>query len=263
MSDAFYIPDGEGFVSTELTRGPWDAGHQHAGPPAALLGRAIEGLPAERPMQVARLTFEILRPVPIAPLTVSARLVRPGRSVELAEGSLSGPEGELMRARAWRFRVGEVEIPPVAAPRGPGPAAPEHSEPTPFFDFGAERGYHTAMEVRVAGGTLREPGPATVWMRMRPQLVEGEPPSPLQRVLVAADSGNGVSWALPLTTHLFVNTDLSVHLHRMPEGEWVCLDAATVAQPSGIGLADTGLHDARGPIGRSLQTLLVDRRPAR
>jgi hypothetical protein len=86
------------------------------------------------------------------------------------------------------------------------------------------------------------------------------PSSSLQRVLVAADAGNGVSAALDWTRFLFINVDLSVHLHRMPEGEWVCLDAVTVPQPSGIGMADTGLYDERGAIGRAVQTLLVAER---
>jgi Thioesterase-like superfamily len=260
--DAFFFPDGESYAATELTRGPWSPEHQHAGPPAALLARAIERLPAAREMQVARITFEVLRPIPIEPLMPSARVVRGSRSVELVEGSLADSQGEVIRASAWRMRVGHVELEladgaraPAAAPRPPGA-----SDPTPFFDFGSDVGYHTAMEVRVAGGTFDRPGPATVWMRMRHPLVAGEEPSPLARVLVAADSGNGVSWAVPLSRYLFVNVDLSVHLHRLPRGEWVCLDAATTPEPTGIGLADTALWDEQGPLGRSLQTLLVDRR---
>jgi hypothetical protein len=97
-------------------------------------------------------------------------------------------------------------------------------------------------------------------MRMGVPLLPGEEPSPLQRVLVAADSGNGVSAALDWRRYLFINVDLSVHLHRMPEGEWVCLDAVTLPQPNGVGMADTALFDERGPIGRAAQTLLVDER---
>ena len=102
-----------------------------------------------------------------------------------------------------------------------------------------------------------ERGPATVWMRMAVPLLAGEEPSPLQRVLAAADSGNGVSAALDWSRYLFINVDLSVHLHRLPEGEWVCLDAVTLPEPNGIGMADTRLLDERGPIGRAAQTLLV------
>jgi hypothetical protein len=116
------------------------------------------------------------------------------------------------------------------------------------------------MEYRFVRGGFTELGPATVWMRMRHPLVEDEEPSPLQRLLTAADSGNGVSATLDLARYLFINVDLSVHLHRLPEGEWVCLDAITVPQPNGLGLADTALHDRTGPLGRALQTLLVRER---
>ena len=116
------------------------------------------------------------------------------------------------------------------------------------------------MEYRFVSGSFLGPGPAAVWMRPRRPLVDGEEVSPLQRVLVAADSGNGVSAALDWRRWLFINVDLTVQLERLPEGEWVCLDAATRAGPGGIGSADTLLHDARGRIGRALQTLLVSER---
>jgi acyl-Coa thioesterase superfamily protein/acyl-CoA thioesterase superfamily protein len=251
---AFFARDGERFVPTGATRGPWDPDAQHAGPPSALLGRAIERCEPRDGMRVGRVTFEILRPVPLAPLEVEARVARPGRAVELLEASLSGPEGEVMRARAWRLEAGEVELEsPGEAP--PGPAAGAAAE---FFPTGQPVGYHTAMEYRFVRGAFLEPGPATVWMRMGLPLVEGEEPTPLQRVLVAADSGNGVSAALDWREYLFINTDLSVHLLRPPAGAWVCLDAVTHVY--GLGLSDTALWDERGRIGRAAQTLLVRRR---
>ena len=120
-------------------------------------------------------------------------------------------------------------------------------------------GYHTAIEFRFVAGSFLELGPATVWMRMRRPLVPGEPPSPLCRVLIAADSGNGVSAALDFRAWRFINPDLTVYLLRYPAGEWVALEASTTAA-DGIGLADTTLHDEQGPIGRSAQALFVDRR---
>jgi hypothetical protein len=254
VTGAFYSRDEDRFIPSELTRGPWDPDAQHAGPPAALLGRAIERCVPRAGMRVGRITFEILGPVPLAPLAVEARVVRPGRSVEMLEAALAGPEGEVMRARAWRVQVGEVELDAADAP----PAGPESAEPRPFFATGEEVGYHTAMEYRFLSGSFLEPGPATVWMRMRGALGEGEQPTPLERVLVAADSGNGVSAALDWRDYLFINTDLSVHLLRPPDGEWVCLDAVTYVD--GLGLSDTALWDERGRIGRAAQTLLVRRR---
>ncbi len=258
MPESFYEADGERFASTELTRGPWDPEAQHAGPPAALLGREVERLEDAEEFQVARITFEILRAVPIAPLRVEARVVRPGRRVQLVEGSLSDREGEVMRATAWRLRTAPVELPELPQPEPP--PGPEAAEPRDFVPTGQEVGYHTAMEYRFLEGAFREPGPAKVWMRMRHPLVGGEQTSPLQRVLTAADSGNGVSATLDWRRFLFINVDLSVHLERMPAGEWVCLDAVTLPQPNGVGVADTLLLDERGRIGRALQTLLVGER---
>ena len=194
--------------------------------------------------------------MPIAPLRVEVEVVRPGRSVELLAATLIDESGEpLIRASAWRLAEREVEIPdglPTGAAPIPGPG---EGEEKPFFDTGQEVGYHTAMEYRFVSGGFRELGPATVWMRMRHPLVAGEDASPLQRLLAAADSGNGVSATLDLARYLFINVDLSVHLHRLPAGEWVCLEAITIPQPNGIGLADAALHDEQGPLGRALQTL--------
>ncbi len=259
MEFAFYNRSGGAYEATELTRGPWDPEAQHAGPPAALIGREIEAVPAEAPMQVGRITFEILGPIPIAPLRVQAEVIRPGRSVELIAASLRAGETELIRASAWRLRMTDVELPvglerPEAMP-GPGNASPQE-----FFPTGAPVGYHTAMEYRFLSGAFLEAGPARVWMRMRHPLVAGEAPSPLQRLLVVADSGNGVSAALDWQRYLFINVDLSVHLHRMPAGEWVGMDAITIPEETGIGISDSRLYDERGPIGRAAQTLLVDHR---
>lgn len=259
--DAFFEPDGHRHLAGELTRGPWDHGLQHAGPPTALLGRALERCEPRTDAQIARVTFEIVRPIPIAALEARARIVRPGRSVELLEGELLDEQGrELVRARAWRLRTRAIELTPVPEPAAP-PPGPEHGEAMPFFITGSDVGYHTATEWSFLSGAFRELGPSKVWMRSRVALVAGEELTPLQRVLVAADSGNGVSATLDFSRHRFVNVDLGVHLHRLPEGEWICLDARTTPEASGIGLADTALYDERGPLGRALQTLLIERRP--
>jgi hypothetical protein len=268
MAETFFEPDDGLYVATELTRGPWDPGAQHAGPPAALIGRELERLGGGRiggeggpPAQVGRVTYEVLRSVPIGPLRVTAEVIRPGRRVEMVGAELTDADGEtLMRAQGWRIRTEEVSFdrPPGVPDTPPGP---DQGEPGEFFHTGHDVGYHTAMEYRFVSGAFMEPGPAVVWMRMGVPLLPGEEPSPLQRVLVAADSGNGVSAALDWRLYLFINVDLSVHLNRMPEGEWVCLDAVTLPERNGVGIADTALFDIGGPIGRAAQTLLVGERP--
>lgn len=280
IDDAFYIHRDGSYRSSELTRGPWDRESQHAGPPTALLAREIErlsGIGEDRAdRHVGRITFEILRPVPIAALSVEARVVRPGKRVDMVEAELLSAGEPVIRARGWRLLRGEVELPsglssteadgaPARAGRPSGatsaPPLPGEIETSDdFFPTDWELGYHRAIERRFVSGSFTEPGPAVAWLRPRIALVAGEPLTPLQRVMVLADSGNGISSTLDHREHLFINVDLSVHLQRLPTGEWVGMDALTTPEPTGVGLSDTMLFDPHGPLGRACQTLLVARR---
>jgi hypothetical protein len=244
------------YEATPYTRGPWDAGSQHAGPPAALLGRAVEQHPQRGSMRVARLTFDIMRPVPISPLTVTTHLVRAGRSVAVIEAELKPDSGPVaMRTTALLIRASEDVAPAVPGEAAPG--KPDTAEAGRFFPVPYEVGYHVAMEFRFTTGSFQSPGPATCWMRMRVPLVDEEEPSPLARVLCAADSGNGISSVLDWHRYLFINPELTVHLGRYPRGEWVCVDARTSVDSDGIGLTQSSLFDEHGAIGQASQSLLV------
>ncbi|HUS24934.1 MAG TPA: thioesterase family protein [Candidatus Binatia bacterium] len=259
MADAFFAADGDAFVATGLTRGPWSAQHQHAGPPAALLARAVERALPEG-SGLARLTVEILRPLPIAAYRTATQVLRAGRKVQWLSADLLDAAGErVARAHAVAMRVTRLDLPVHGDPLDDPLPDPAASQPYRFDFFTGDVGYHTAMELRLARGTFGR-GRVAMWMRMRHPLVSGEAPSPVQRVLIAADSGNGVSMALDPRRFSFVNPDLTVYLHRPPAGEWVCLDARTIPQEHGIGLADTRLLDEQGPIGRSVQSLLIEAR---
>lgn len=263
MADALYERTGRGYLPSELTRGPWDPDSQHAGPPAALLGHEVERLEDAAAFRVARMTFEILRPVPIAELTATARLVRPGRRVQLFEASLSDDRGEVLIVRGWRIRTEQVDVSSATVPEREPMPGPERAEHRPFFPVGGLTGYHQAMDQRFVEGAFTDPGPARVWMRAHQPLVAGEELTPLERVLVAADSGNGVSATLDFRRFIFINVDLTVSLERLPAGEWIGLDAVTWPHSDGTGIADTVLHDESGPLGRAHQTLLVaERAPA-
>ena len=257
MADAFYSVDGDRVVPSELTRGPWDPNSQHAGPPSALLARALELCEPRAGMRIGRVTVEILAPLPIAPMTLSAQVVRPGRSVEMVESVLEGRNAASSpgRAAGGSPRPTSRRTGSRRSRRLVVTAARRSSSSRP----GEAVGWHTAMEIVFARGRFLEPGPATVWMRPRVALVEGDEISPLQRVMLAADGGNGVSAPLDWSSFIFINTDLTVHLLRPPEGEWVCLDSVT--HVDGIGMTDTALWDERGRIGRAAQTLLVRARP--
>lgn len=261
MAEAVFLIDGDRFVATELARGPWTPEAQHGGAPAALLARAIERFEGGEAMTVARLTIELLRPVPIAPLRIRTHLSRPGRKVQLVAASLLTGDREIARATGLRIRRAEIPL-PADLPRSAPPPAPDRGEDglPPWRGADEYRAFHShAVEHRFVGGTFAAAGPATDWIRLRVPLVAGEPTSPLCRVAAAADFGNGISWVLDRGDgYSFVNPDLTIYLHRMPVGEWVCLEAATSVESIGIGLAQSALFDERGPIGRSLQSLIVE-----
>lgn len=255
MTDAFFRQRGDRFEPTALTRGPWDERAQHGGPPSALLARAAEQAGAELGLpHLARLTDELLKPVPLAPLALALELETRGRSVARLALRLDDGERLLARASALVARVAPIEASvaatPLDAPR------PEACPPLDFPFFLWEVGYHTAIELRIARGEYGA-GPTFVWMRPRVPLVEGEPTSGPQRALLCADSGNGVSPILDWRRFSFVNPDLTVALHRAPRGEWIGLDARTDVDPAlGIGVARTRICDVEGASGHGLQTLL-------
>jgi hypothetical protein len=259
VADSFFVPLGDGrWQATVHTTGPWDAGAQHGGPPSALLGRAMQECEPRKDMMIARFTCEILRPIPVGEITVAARVVRPGRSVELLEATASAGGREVARASAWRvLRTAADAVPSrLPAPAGLPDQYPAMRRPRSWVD-----GYLSAIEWRTITGGLTKPGPGTVWGRMRFPLVPDEEPSPLERVLIVADSGNGVSWELDIGRWHFINPELTVHLHRDAEGEWVCLDAQTAISPGGAGLATSVLSDQHGPVGVGAQSLLIAPRP--
>ena len=258
-SDAVFELDGDRAVPSELARGPWSPDAQHGGPPAALLARALERADPGPARFVARLTVEFLRPVPLTPLTVQTRTVRPGRRVQWLEATLLADGTEVVRASALRLRVDPQLALPVPAPEGSTIPPPAAGTPYAIQFPNTSVGFWQALELRVAAGSFADVGEATIWFRLVVPVVAGEEPTPLQRVAAAADFGNGVSAALERGRYLFINPDLTVHLHRAPRGEWVALEARTYAEADGVGLAESALHDEGGRIGRSLQSLLLDR----
>ncbi|HEX7301182.1 MAG TPA: thioesterase family protein [Solirubrobacteraceae bacterium] len=253
LSEPVFRRDGEAFVPTGHARGPWDPGQLHGGAPGALVAEAVR----EDGYLVARLTIDFLAPVPMAPLTVTARTVKPGRNAQLAEAELHAEGRPVLLARATRVRCGRVELPPEAGEAAPPGPEMGRADPFPFDDGHAEGFHRTAMDIRFLGGSGYGVGAALAWFRLQRPLVDDEPPSPLARVVAAADFGNGVSRVVGFDRYLFVNTDLTVHLHREPAGEWVLLDARTRLERHGAGLARSILSDERGQLGLAAQSLFV------
>lgn len=247
------------YASGELTRGPWDPGLQHAGPPIALVCRAIEQAAGAHGLtHIGRLTANLLRPVPIAPLQVEVAEDHVGRNAGHYAARLLS-QGKLL-ARFTALVQREVDQPlPTETPGHPLTRAarpPEACDSAPMPFGGREPGYADLVETRLLQGRFFN-GPCSAWFRLRHPLVEGETPSPYQRVAVAADSGNGISAALDMARWSFVNGDLTVNLLRRPVGEWVLLQSQTALGGNGCGLAESALYDSTGLVGRATQTLTV------
>jgi hypothetical protein len=255
--EAFYRDLGNGrYESTAATAGPWGPKSQHAGPPSALLGRAMARYGPRDDLRIARITLEVLRPVPVADLEVTVRSIRSGARTELVGGELRSGGKTVMQAQAWRMVASPADTPalrPVPDPPAvPGPQ-PAHGMRGVYVD-----GYLAAMEWRLEPGTgFDTMGPGTAWSRQRIPLVAGEPDTPLSRALTLADSNWAVGMELDYRARLVINTDITLALHRDPVGEWLCLRSATAASPHGSALAAGQLDDTLGDCGRVLQTLLV------
>jgi hypothetical protein len=258
-SSSFFEPVGDGcYRATEHTIGPWDRDFQHGGPPSALLARAIEAGDFQADT-VTRICIDLLGPVPVGEVEVRRRVLRPGRKVELVEAELHAQGRTAMRAQGWRIRNTDLRLP---SQPGSDEDAGSVVPPFPSTELDVEDwvGCGAAMEWRVAAGDFDKVGPATVWCRMRYPLIADEEATGLQRVLVAADNGSGVSNLLPVDGWLFVNTDLTIHLAAVPMGEWICMEAESWIDRHGFGLASSRLFDRDQFVGRSAQTLYVSPR---
>jgi hypothetical protein len=260
-TSAYTLADDGSFRASVLTRGPWHPDHQHAGPPSALVCRAIELAAAGSGFtHLGRLTGNLLRPVPIGASRIEVTPDYVGRNAGHYSARLLAHGKEVARFTALMQREEALPVPPGTAGH-PLPTAPRPVADCPPCEmpFAGNGGYGRLIENRLAAGRFFD-GPCAAWFRLRFPLVEGEAPSPYQRVAVAADSGNGISAALDFARYSFVNCDLTIHLLRRPVGEWVCLDARSALGGNGCGLADSALYDETGLIGRATQSLAVRRR---
>ncbi len=256
---AFFHREGEVFVASESTCGPWHAGFQHAGPPIALLMHELERLAGDA--QIVRMSTDLLRPVPVSRLVVDVREAVGGkrRRILVAELREVGKEQAVARASALVLRREPIATGPLPVLDAFVPRPPESATAYAFDFFVTEVGYHTAMELRLESGGGHT-GRTRMWMRQRVPLIAGEEVSPLQRLMAVADSGNGISMVLDTKKYAFTNPDLTVNISRPPRGEWLCLDAITHFQDFGVGMAESRIWDESGVIANATQNLLLELR---
>lgn len=269
IPEAPYLPTPRFDVveSTPLALAGWYEEGQHGGVVSALLARSVESVPTLAPMEVARLTVELFRVVRLTTLRTEARVLREGKRIQVVEASLFDEDGvELARATALRLRTTHLDLPPIGlAP--PPPVPPPDALPVPDMghwglgDPGRVFYHRHAIEVREVDEGFRRVGPGAMWLRIARPLVAGESITPLTRAIVTGDFVNGLSRLVDGRQWVFMNADLTIHLNRMPRGDWVGVSAKSLYDPGGRGVATGLLFDTESAIGRSTQSLFLDRTP--
>jgi Thioesterase-like superfamily len=256
--DAIYRVDGNRVITSPDAAGPWDAGMQHGSAPAALVVWAAEAMLTPAPMHIARVTVDLMRPVPVAPLTLHTEVLREGRKIQLCAVKLLADDVVVVGATVLKIKTQGLTLPPEVADQRlelPGPDQAREEQPSfsgsPFV---------TGISMRAARGRFGVPGPGAIWYRVDRPLVEGAPVSQAMRAVVAADFCNGTSAALDFQEWTFINADLTVSFARQPVGAWILLDAESWIGPDGAGLAMARLADARGYFGRVVQSLVIEKR---
>lgn len=245
--------------TTSCAAGPWSPGMQHGGAPASLVAWAAERIPTREPMQVTRLTIDLLRPVPIAPLEIRSEVVREGRKIQLCAITLMANGIEVVRASVLKIRVGELQLPDDSGEEKIDLPAPDQGKPSRGL-LGTGNAFIGGLSLRTVKGDFGRTGPAAAWFRAERPVVLGEATTALMRVAMTADFCNGVSTVLDFRKWTFINADLSISLARMPVGDWILLDAQTWLGNQGAGIAFARLGDERGYFGRAVQSLVIEER---
>lgn len=257
---ALYVRDGNRYVPTGATRGPWDPSAQNGGPVSALAATAAErhddaGAPILDGHVLARLTVDLVRPAPLKPLTVTTSTLRPGRKVQLVEVVIRSEDDIVGRALALRMPAAHPDVPASAMATPVLPDIEPHGH-QPAADGTPELFHVDGAEVRAPRGAQPRPVPLPIWVRLRHDVIEGEATTPTARAAAAADFGSGITSVAP-PGYRSINVDVDLHLFRAPVGEWVCYLAESRGA-AGVGLAGGPLFDQDGPIGHALQSVLVE-----
>jgi Thioesterase-like superfamily len=256
--DAIFRVDGGSVTTSPDAAGPWDPSMQHGSAPAALVAWAAEAIPTSAPMRIARVTVDLMRPVPVAPLTIETEILREGRKIQLCAVRLRANGVVVVAASALKIKLQTAELPPEAVVEPVTLPGPEQSfaEPANF----SSSSFVTGMSLRAARGRFGVPGPGAIWYRVDRPIVEGSAVSQAMRAMVAADFCNGTASVLDFRRWTFLNADLTVNFARQPVGDWILLDAESWVGPDGAGLAMARLADKIGYFGRAVQSLVIEKR---
>lgn len=255
--DAIFSVDGNSVVTGPNAAGPWDPTMQHGSAPSALVTYLAETMPTTAPMHVTRVTVDLLRPVPVAPLTFEREVLREGRKIQLCGIRLLANGVVVARGTVLKIRVAQTVLPPDVG--GPAVTLPGPMD-APLLPHRGRNPFLSGLTMRGAHGDFLTPGPGAIWFRHDREFITGAPISQAMRAVIASDFSNGTSSLLDFRKYTYLNADLSVSFARPPVGEWILLDAESWLGAAGAGIAAARLADSDGYFGRAVQSLVVEAR---
>lgn len=248
---AFFAADGNAFVPNEVCRGFWQHDSLHGRAMVGLLGREVVRREAREGVIPVRMTVDLFRMAPFAPVTVETRMLRSGGKLGLAEAILLS--GGIEYARATCQFLAPTD-PPKEDAWSPGPWDAPHPDAIPD----AGRGSHLS-EDRMIEGSWGSPWPRRVWTREKCDLIEGEALTAWTRLALAADFASPWAHSVPAGIR-YINTDISTSIHRLPVGEWLGFEVTGHDASQGIAVGHCRIHDVEGPIGFITASALAMRR---
>lgn len=233
--DAIFRIEGRRAITSPNAAGPWSPDMQHGSAPTGLVTWAAEAIATPVPMQIVRLTIDLMRPVPLTPLDIETEVLRQGRKIQLCEVRLSAGGVLVVRATVLKIRVAAAQACRRKS-RTRRSTCPDRSNPRWSRGFSSSP-FVSGMSMRAARGGFAKPGSSAIWYRVDRPLVEGAPISQVMRAAVASDFSNATSVALDFRHWTFLNADLTISLARQPIGDWILLDGDCWIGPDGAGLA--------------------------
>lgn len=260
--EAVFRVVGDQVLARPYAAGPWDNTVQHGSAPTAFAVWAATQVETPVPMHIARVTMELMRPVPIGELSYATTILRSGRKIQLVGVSLHAGGHEVARASVMKIRSAATDLPDYvdSSSLALDAAMPEACT-DPGLGFGENNPFVQCMTLKLArGGGFEQLGPAAVWFHADRPMIEGHATTPEMLAAIGGDFCNGVASSLDFNKWTFINSDLTLSMSRPPIGDWVLVDGHSVFGPYGAGLSIGRLADRHGYFGRSIQSLVVEPR---
>jgi hypothetical protein len=254
-TEPFFTAEGsDRYLPTSAGRSPWDPKFMHGRIVIGLLGQEIERRHGGPDYMPSRLTVDMYRLPDFSPVEVKTRIVRDGKRIKVVDAEFFS--GGVSMARATSQLLLRTENPPGKVWSRPDWNAPPPAKiPAPND---ARAGMNGMWAVKPIEGQMGNHGPRKIWMSEVREIVGGVPLTPFSRVAISADFASPFANAGDQGLR-YINSDVTVYLHRMPATEWIGYEVVDHGATDGVAIAECRLYDERGHIGSSSVTALAQR----